>query len=156
MGSRFLWDVTKKVFTGGLIGLTISDRYGSFEAVRGLSMHPTLNPSPNTFLGLLTDDRVLVTKFCLEKYKFAHGDIVVFRSPSNYKEKEVKRIIGLPGDLINMPNAYDTLMIPEGHCWVEGDNSSSSLDSRSFGPRTCTMPSYVKKSFKSCTSMVIS
>ncbi|KAF9594296.1 hypothetical protein IFM89_029437, partial [Coptis chinensis] len=55
-------------------------------------------------------------------------------SPSNYKEKEVKRIIGLPGDLINMPNAYDTLMIPEGHCWVEGDNSSSSLDSRTFGP----------------------
>ncbi|KAF9594298.1 hypothetical protein IFM89_029439 [Coptis chinensis] len=83
MGSRFLWDVTKKVMTGGLIGLTISDRYCSFQAVRGLSMHPTFNPSPNTFLGLLTgvfvaDDRVLVTKFCLEKYKFTHGDVVVF------------------------------------------------------------------------------
>lgn len=27
---------------------------------------------------LIADDRVLVSKFCLERYKFARGDIVVF------------------------------------------------------------------------------
>jgi len=28
----------------------------------------------------------------------------------------------------------DVVKIPEGHCWVEGDNPASSMDSRSFGP----------------------
>ncbi|KAF8397302.1 hypothetical protein HHK36_016215 [Tetracentron sinense] len=55
-------------------------------------------------------------------------------SPSNHREKHIKRLIALPGDWIRTPNSYDTLKIPEGHCWVEGDNSASSLDSRSFGP----------------------
>ncbi|KAH0662059.1 hypothetical protein KY284_026990 [Solanum tuberosum] len=29
---------------------------------------------------------------------------------------------------------YDAVVIPEGHCWVEGNNQTWSLDSRSFGP----------------------
>ncbi|XP_043712092.1 mitochondrial inner membrane protease subunit 2-like isoform X2 [Telopea speciosissima] len=130
----FLWNFTKKSMTGGLIGLTISDRYASVASVQGLSMHPTFNPGTTTFLGSLTGDHVLVEKFCLEKYKFSHGDVILFRSPTNHKEKHIKRIIALPGDRIRIPQSYDALKIPEGHCWVEGDNSASSLDSRSFGP----------------------
>ncbi|KAI3931395.1 hypothetical protein MKX01_040312 [Papaver californicum] len=38
-----------------------------------------------------------------------------------------------PGDWIHIPNSYDTIGIPDGYCWVEGDNSASTLDSRSFG-----------------------
>ncbi|KAF5476253.1 hypothetical protein F2P56_007986 [Juglans regia] len=132
MGTRnLLWNVANKCFTFGLVGLTISDRYASIVPVRGGSMSPAFNPQPSTF----SDDYVLVEKFCLEKYKFSHGDVVVFRSPSNYKEKHIKRIIALPGDWIGTThNSYDVLKIPEGHCWVEGDNSASSMDSRSFGP----------------------
>lgn len=39
----------------------------------------------NADLGLIwlfvlsADDRVLIEKFCLAKYKFSHGDVVVFR-----------------------------------------------------------------------------
>ena len=55
-------------------------------------------------------------------------------SPSNHKESHIKRITALPGEWIGTRHSYDVVKIPEGHCWVEGDNSSSSLDSRSFGP----------------------
>ena len=108
MGTRnFLWDFGKKCFTFGLIGLTISDRYASIAHVQGLSMYPTFNPNARTFMGSLTgnivkrklkqvlpscvlkliamiilfyaDDYVLLEKFCLEKYKFSHGDVIAFR-----------------------------------------------------------------------------
>ncbi|KAK9118084.1 hypothetical protein Scep_016177 [Stephania cephalantha] len=130
-----LWAYTRKSLTAGLIAFTVSDRFACISPVRGLSMHPTFNPhTTSSLLESLMDDHVLVEKFCLEKYKFSRGDIVVFRSPSNYKEKHIKRIIGLPGDWIKVPHQQDTLKIPEGHCWVEGDNATSSFDSRSFGP----------------------
>lgn len=59
-------------------------------------------------------------------------------SPSSYKEKHmIKRITGMPGDWISLPYSYDAVKVPEGHCWVEGDNPTNSLDSRSFGP-VCT------------------
>ncbi|KAF5747617.1 putative mitochondrial inner membrane protease subunit [Tripterygium wilfordii] len=135
MGTRkFLWDVAKKYFTVGLITFTISD-YASVIHVRGASMTPTFNPETNTTFGSLTDDMVLVEKFCLTNYKFSRGDVVVFSSPSNYKEKHIKRIIGLPGDWIGeAPYSYDAIKVPEGHCWVEGDNPAFSLDSRAYGP----------------------
>ncbi|KAK4432289.1 Mitochondrial inner membrane protease subunit [Sesamum alatum] len=129
----FLWSSAKKCFTAGLIGLTVSDRYASFMAVRGSSMSPTLNPNNKNSSGFVFDDYVLVEKFCLAKYKFSRGDVVVFRSPSNYKEKNVKRIAALPGDWVHLPS-LDTVRIPEGHCWVVGDNAACSMDSRSLGP----------------------
>ncbi|XP_044476204.1 mitochondrial inner membrane protease subunit 2-like [Mangifera indica] len=130
----FLWGFGKKFFTFGLIGLTVSDRYASILPVRGASMSPTFNPGSNSFGGSLFDDYVLVEKFCLDKYKFSRGDVIVFRSPWNHKEKHVKRIIGLPGDWIGTHSSYDAVKVPDGHCWVEGDNLSSSMDSRSVGP----------------------
>lgn len=35
----------------------------------------------------------------------------------------------------------DVIRVPEGHCWVEGDNKASSLDSRTFGPVSPLSPS---------------
>ncbi|KAJ7949961.1 putative Mitochondrial inner membrane protease subunit [Quillaja saponaria] len=135
MGSqRFLWDVAKKSLTLGLITLTVADRYGSVVPVRGSSMSPTFNPRTSSLIGSISDDYVLVEKFCLEKYKFSHGDVVVFRSPLNHKEKHIKRIIALPGEWFGTRHSYDVVKVPEGHCWVEGDNPASSMDSRSMGP----------------------
>ncbi|KAF3449576.1 hypothetical protein FNV43_RR10305 [Rhamnella rubrinervis] len=125
-----LWNYSKKIFTFGLIGLTASDSLASISVVRGASMSPTFNPSTSGFMGLRTDDCVLVEKTCLVKYKFSHGDVL----PSNHKEKHIKRIIALPGDWIGIRHCSDVRRIPEGHCWVEGDNPSSSMDSNSFGP----------------------
>lgn len=46
----------------------------------------------------------------------------------------MKRIIALPGDWVGTRQTYDVVKVPEGHCWVEGDNPECSMDSRSFGP----------------------
>lgn len=52
MGTQnFLWNMTKYIFTGSLIGVTISDRYASVVSVKGVSMSPTFNPHGD---GLLT------------------------------------------------------------------------------------------------------
>ncbi|PKA56971.1 Chloroplast processing peptidase [Apostasia shenzhenica] len=118
--------------TSALFCITISDRYGTVSHIQGSSMHPTLAGCSATFPGYLRGDVALVEKFCLKNYKFSHGDVVIFHSPNNFKQIFVKRLLALPGDLIQVSS--DVVIIPEGHCWVEGDNSTHSYDSRSFGP----------------------
>uniref|UniRef100_A0A453J0Q9 Mitochondrial inner membrane protease subunit 2 n=1 Tax=Aegilops tauschii subsp. strangulata TaxID=200361 RepID=A0A453J0Q9_AEGTS len=58
----------------------------------------------------------------------------IARCPSNHKEVFVKRLIGLPGEWIQLPASSEIIKVPQGHCWVEGDNAARSWDSRSFGP----------------------
>ncbi|URE02671.1 Mitochondrial inner membrane protease subunit, partial [Musa troglodytarum] len=91
------------------------------------SMHPTFSACDARFPGYLKADVVLVEKFCLEKYKFSHGDVITFKSPTDHKQTFVKRLIALPGDWVQVPESSEILKIPEGHCWVEG---SSGFDSR--------------------------
>lgn len=74
-----------------------------------------------TFVGIPFNEILLVLHFLL-------------RSPSDHQEKHMKRITALPGDWISTPHSYDAVIIPEGHCWVEGDNAAWSFDSRSYGP----------------------
>jgi hypothetical protein len=46
----------------------------------------------------------------------------------------VQRLIALPGDWIQIPEKREIRQVPDGHCWVEGDNAGSSWDSRHYGP----------------------
>ncbi|KAI5362514.1 putative peptidase S26A, signal peptidase I, lexA/Signal peptidase-like superfamily [Septoria linicola] len=65
------------------------------------------------------------------------GDLVSFKSPIVAGEQAVKRVVGLPGDFVLMdtPGKSDTMIqVPEGHCWVAGDNLLYSRDSRTYGP----------------------
>uniref|UniRef100_A0A0C9QNG5 Mitochondrial inner membrane protease subunit 2 n=1 Tax=Wollemia nobilis TaxID=56998 RepID=A0A0C9QNG5_9CONI len=130
----FVWMLSKKSLTGAVIGLTISDRYASILRIKGASMQPTLNPGPRNQFGSLNGDFVLLEKFCLENYKFSHGDVVVFRSPYDRNECIVKRLIALQGDWVSIPGTHDVEQVPQGHCWVEGDNEVPGFDSRIFGP----------------------
>ncbi|KAI0347369.1 LexA/Signal peptidase [Trametopsis cervina] len=67
--------------------------------------------------------------------KYARGDIVALRAPSDSK-LIVKRIIALPGDTVKTLPPYPDfeVVIPEGHMWVEGDEPFKSEDSNTFGP----------------------
>ncbi|KAL8196780.1 hypothetical protein R6Q57_024482 [Mikania cordata] len=116
----------KKSIALGLVGITVTDRYAGVCPIRGSSMSPTFNPSPRSF----SDDYVFLEKFCLDKYRFSHGDVVIFRDPGNYKERCVKRIVGMEGDYISGCGATK---VPQGHCWVQGDNYALSTDSRTYG-----------------------
>lgn len=62
------------------------------------------------------------------------GDVVSLISPKNVKECFIKRVIGLPGDVVRTIRYKDRFVkVPEGHCWIEGDNFKASYDSNSFG-----------------------
>ena len=106
---------------------------------------------------LETGQRVLV---CKGAYWFGdphRGDVIVFRKPGEPERVLIKRIIGMPGDRLEIKGGqvyigdelleepyvieptssdYSSIEIPTGHYFVMGDNRDYSSDSRSWG----TMP----------------
>jgi signal peptidase I len=113
--------------------------------VQGKDMEPTLHEG----------DQILVTKR-IEQLR--RGDIVIFRYPGNPSKSFTKRVVGLPGELIEIrdgkvlvngqdlqENYLDSQLnrfpyragpkrVPEGKCYVMGDNRDNSNDSRVWGP----------------------
>lgn len=133
---------TAKAASIGVVAVTFHDLVGSVSVVEGSSMDPTLKGSETKDIVLIDRYRVKAAK------KVERGDVVMFTSPFNPKEYHVKRIIGLPGDLIyskpeyispdvlkdQRPRYKNATLVPRGKCWVEGDNPATSVDSNDYGP----------------------
>lgn len=97
----------------------------------GVSMLPTFNYS---------GDWLFERKLSLSQLQtLKRGDLVTFRSPSNPMTLVCKRVIGLAGDIVNVDPidlgmSKQHCLVPEGHVWVQGDNATASIDSRTYGP----------------------
>jgi signal peptidase I len=126
-----------------------------FSAVEGCSMQPIINKQiannnnnnninskrhkdfvfikrPTCFINL----HLIASSQSVQQIEkiIQRGDVVSLISPKNVKECFIKRVIGLPGDIVKTIRYKEKYVrVPEGHCWIEGDNYSSSYDSNSFG-----------------------
>ena len=112
--------------------------------VESVSMQPTL----------YAGDFVIVNKLAYRLGEPSRGDVIVFRyPPAPEQEPYIKRIIGLPGDLVQITgrkvyinggplaepylgvatNQGGEWVVPAGSLFVMGDNRNSSSDSRAWG-----------------------
>ena len=115
--------------------------------VEGTSMAP-----------LLTDqERIFINKFVYRFEDIHRGDVVVFWYPLDRSKSFIKRVIGLPGETVDIrhgllyvngqliPEPYvppqytdgtdfGPIKVPKDSYFVMGDHRISSNDSRVFGP----------------------
>lgn len=138
----FLIDTFETLILAFLLFLAINS-ISSRVRVENISMMPTL----------IEGDLLLVNKLAYKLGQPKHGDIVVFHFQGNKDEDYIKRLIGLPGDVVRVedgivyvndhpliepyissPPAYEgTWTVPEDNFFVLGDNRNSSSDSHQWG-----------------------
>ncbi|TAL51386.1 signal peptidase I [Patescibacteria group bacterium] len=148
----FLFEVIQIVIISSAIIIPI--RYFLIQPfyVKGASMEPNFYDHEYLIIDELT-------------YRFRdpyRGEIVVFRYPRDPSQYFIKRVVGLPGETVEVTGGnviiYNTqhpngivveetylaesttgkvrVTLGEDEYYVLGDNRDSSLDSRSFGPIT--------------------
>jgi signal peptidase I len=139
---RFFRDVLETLVLAIFLFLAINAVSARIR-VDGSSMVPTL--SDGQF--------VMVNKLAYRLGGPSHGDVVVFHYPRDPEQEYIKRIIGLPGDTVEMMGGHVYVngqiieepyiaadarntgewQVPGDHVFVLGDNRNNSQDSRNFG-----------------------
>jgi signal peptidase I len=140
---RTVMDVIETLVLAGILFLVINTVSARIR-VDGYSMEPTLK----------TGEFVFVNRLIYKLGSPSHGDVIVFRYPRDPEQEFIKRVIGLPGDrvqiergqvmvngqvltepYISAPPAYrlDEVRVPENQLFVLGDNRNNSSDSHQWG-----------------------
>lgn len=143
---RLLREVVETILPAILIALLINVFVGQATRVEGQSMEPNL----------YSDQRLVVEKVSYRLHGPQRFDVVVLKLPSQGEELLIKRVIGLPGETVEIrdghvyingeqleepftdeetrPGRRGEVTVPPLHVYVLGDNRDRSNDSRSFGP----------------------
>jgi signal peptidase I len=143
--SHVLREIVETVLLTAAIFLIVNAATGRFR-IEGDSMEPNLH----------NGEYVLIDKISYLLHEPERGDVVVFTPPNNERDY-IKRVIGLPGDTVEIKggqvyvngavldepylknlinNDMPARVIENGRYFVLGDNRNNSSDSRSFGTIT--------------------
>ncbi len=97
------------------------------EMVWGASMEPTFK----------TGERILVEKVTKHFMKFSRGEVVVLNPPSDKNVDYIKRIIGLPGEIVKISNCV---------VQIKSGDERFVLEEKYLDEKTCTTSgSYFKE-----------
>ncbi|BGP12553.1 hypothetical protein JCM10213_004862 [Rhodosporidiobolus nylandii] len=101
-------------------------------------MQPTFNPdSSHMYRDIVLVNRYTALAAALgDKAQFKPGDVVALKSPVDPSRLLIKRLVALPNSLVRTlpPYPESTVRVPQGHCWIEGDERFHSRDSNTLGP----------------------
>lgn len=151
---NFIMDILETVVFVGSLFIVVYLFVAQPNQVKGASMDPTF----------ATGDYIFTSKVAYKMRAYHRGDVVVFKSPHNPDIEYIKRIIGVPGDVVMVKDnevfvngrqlkedyiAAKTNLweggfskngegtkVADGMLFVMGDNRPRSSDSREFGPIT--------------------
>ena len=141
-GRSLLREILETILLTVIIFLLLNATTGRFQ-VRGFSMEPTLHDG----------QYMIISKLVYWIHPPERGDVIVFHPPNNPNEDYIKRIVGLPGELIEIHRgaiAVDSVLLEESYIvnpgfysgtwelgdeeyFVLGDNRRNSSDSHSWG-----------------------
>jgi signal peptidase I len=142
-------EAAKTIVTAAILAFGIRTFVAEARYIPSSSMEPTL----------LINDRLIIEKISYHLHDPKRGDIVVFNPTKalqerNFKDAFIKRVIGLPGDTIQVKNGivyvnggalsenyiaqkpeynYGPVTVPPGQYLVLGDNRNNSYDSHYWG-----------------------
>jgi signal peptidase I len=140
---RFVVDILETLILSVILFVAINAVSARIR-VDGSSMEPTLH----------SGEFVIVNKLAYKLGAPRLGDVIVFHFPRDPEQEYIKRVIGLPGDRVNIsagqvyvndrllneeyiaaqPAYNDSWEVPQDSLFVLGDNRNNSSDSHNWGP----------------------